>query len=109
MKKILQYIIQQIKAFIINPFWLNGGAILLIILTLAVNALVWYLWIKKYQDLIGVVPISYSSAVIVLNIFLGNLTYRKETLVTFILLGTGLIIQIIYLIFLRFFAMSQAF
>lgn len=107
--KIFKYVWQKIKEFILNPFWLNWASILLIVLTLALNGLIWYFWAKYYQDLIGIVPISYSSAVLFLNIFLGNLTYRKETLVTFILLGTGLIIQIVYLIFLRFFAMSQTF
>ena len=73
------------------------------------NGLIWYLYLKNYKDLIGAVPIGYSSAVILLNIFLANITYKKEFLVSSILISMGLFVQIIYLIFLKFFAMSQAF
>gem|GEM_PF-911383 len=109
MKKNLMYLWQKIKEFFINPYWANWTVILLIFLSVLLNGLLWYIWWKKYQDLVGVVPISYSSAVLILNVFLSNLSYRKEALVNFVLLGTGLLVQIIYLIFLRFFAMSQTF
>jgi len=109
MKKFLNYFWQQIKFFLINPFWLSLWSIGLILIILLLNGWVWFLWIKKYQDLIGLMPISYAAAVGALNIFLANLAYRKESLVSFILLGAAILIQIIYLIFLKFFAMSQAF
>lgn len=109
MKKFFQTIWLQIKYFFVNPFWVQKMVILLVTITLVLNGSIWYLYLKKYTGLIGFVPISYSSAVLLLNIFLAAIIYRKETLVSFVLLGTGLTIQIIYLIFLRFLAMSQVF
>lgn len=109
MKKTIIYLWQKLKEFILSPFWLNRGVILIIAATLALNGLIWYQWLQKYQDLIGIVPIGYAGAVALLNIVLGNLSYKKEPLVTFVLLGAGVLIQIIYIIFLKFFVMSQAF
>lgn len=109
MKNFFKKIWAQVKYFVVNPFWGNKYSILIIILTLALNGLVWYFYIRKYSVIIGVVPISYSSAVVILNIFLAGVIYRKEIAASYILLGTGIFIQIIYLVFLKFFAMGQAF
>ncbi len=109
MKKIIIYFLTQTKRFFVNPYWIDWRILIFMIPTFILNALVWYLWARYYQDLIGVVPIGYAAAVALLNIFLGGLSYRKEILVTFVLLGTGLLIQTIYIIFLKFFAMTQAF
>lgn len=78
-------------------------------LTIALNGLIWYSYLKFYHDLIGFVPIAYSTAVFVLNVFLAVPVYKRESLASYILLTAGLFIQIIYLVFLRFFALSQAF
>ena len=109
MIKLLKSIFKQIKYFIVNPLWISKVGLPLILVSLSLNGLIWYMYIKGYKDLIGLVPISYSLAALILNIFLANILYRKEILISIILLSSGLLIQIIYLIFLKFFAMSQAF
>jgi hypothetical protein len=109
MKKLFKTIWAQIKYFIVNPFWVNKFSILLIGLNFVLNGLIWYLYLKNYQSMIGFVPIAYSSAVILLNIFLAAIIYRKEISASFILLGAGMMIQLIYLVFLKFFAMGQSF
>lgn len=109
MKKLFATISNQIKHFFLNPFWFSKATLPLIILAVILNGLIWYLYLRHYKSLIGIVPIGYSSAVIVLNIFLANITFRKEVLASIVLLGIGLSVQLIYLIFLKFFAMSQAF
>lgn len=109
MKKFFSKIWAQVKYFIVNPFWVNKINIILIILTIIANAFVWYLYLKKYHFLIGMVPISYSSAVLMLNVFLASIIYRKELAASYILLGIGMFIQVVYLVFLKFFAMGQAF
>ncbi len=107
--KMFQSIWRQIKYFFVNPFWLSGAVLILMVFAILINAAIWYLYIKNYRDLIGIVQIGYSSAVLILNILLGNIVFRKEKLISIILLSAGLIIQILFIIFLRFFAMTQAF
>jgi hypothetical protein len=109
MKKIPEYLWSQFKYFLINPFWQAKVVWFLICPAVLINGFIWYLYIKFYKDLIGVVPISYSLAVVVLNVFLANIIYRKQTLVSLSLLSSGILIQIIFLIFLKLFAISQAF
>ena len=109
MKKLFITILNQFKHFFLNPFWSSKATLPLMIISVILNGLIWYLYLKRYNALVGVVPIGYSSAVIILNIFLANITYRKEVLASIVLLGVGLSVQLIYLIFLRFFSMSQAF
>jgi hypothetical protein len=109
MKNFFKTIWPQIKYFIVNPFWINKFNIILITLTIVANFFIWYLYLKKYGNLIGIVPISYSTAVVMLNIFLSAIIYRKELAASFILLGTGIFIQVVYLVFLKFFSMGQSF
>jgi len=109
MKIFFKTIWAQVKYFIVNPFWVNKFNIILIILTAIANVFIWYLYLRKYGNLIGILPISYSSAVVVLNVFLAAIIYRKELAASYILLGTGIFIQVVYIVFLKFFAMSQAF
>ncbi len=82
---------------------------LLVGVSLLTNSAIWFLYIKFYRELIGIIPISYALAVLILNIFLSNIIYRKQTLICFILLGGSALVQILFIIFLRLFAMSQAF
>lgn len=80
----------------------------MIIITAILNGLIWFLYIKNYQDLIGITQISYALAVMILNIYLANIVYRRVALASMVLLSTGLIVQIIFLVFLKLFALSQS-
>lgn len=109
MKIFFKFIFDRIRNFFVNPFWMSLASLLIVFLTLLLNGLVWYLYIKQYRNIIGYEPISFSSAVFLLNLFLAAIVYKRETLASYILLSTGLTVQIIFIVFLRFLAMSQAF
>lgn len=109
MKSFFKFIFDRIRNFFVNPFWKSLPSILVLIFTLALNGLIWYLYLKQYRSIIGYEPIAFSSAVVLLNLFLAAIVYKREALASYILLSTGLTVQIIFVVFLRFLAMSQAF
>lgn len=72
----------------------------IIIVSLILNALIWFFYLTKYREIVNITPIFYSSAVLVLNLSLGNIVFQKQPLMTYLLLGTGILIQIFIFYFL---------
>lgn len=101
MKKILSYIVKQLKYFFVNSFWLTWPVIVIIAISILIDAIVWYEYVNKYRDFVNITPIAYSSAVLILNIMLANILFPKEKVMSYILLGSGFLIQIFILFFLK--------
>ena len=55
--------------------------------------------------MMSVVSVGYSSGVVILNLFLGNLVYDKEEIISLIIVGIAVLIQIAFLVFLKLFAL----
>lgn len=72
---------------------------MVIIISLLIDALVWYLYLTKYNQILHLTPIGYASGVLILNIFLAAVIYPKQQMISYILLGTSLLIQV-YILFL---------
>jgi hypothetical protein len=109
MKNIIPFISKQLKYFLINPFWKDWIVLIIIIVTLIINILIWYLYLHSYRQFINLTPIAYSSGVFLLNTILAVITYPKEKIVSFILLGTGLLIQTFIIFFLKIAIFSGTF
>jgi len=101
LKKILNYSLHQIKYFIFNPFWTSWISLTVLAITVILNGFIWYEYIAKFHMMINLTPIGYTSAVLILNLFLANISYPKQNLLSFILLGTALLIQIFFIFFLK--------
>ena len=98
--KILNYLLKQLKFFIINPFWTKVPILGIIIISLVINGLIWFFYLTKYREMVNITPIYYSSAVLILNLLLGNIIFQKQPLMTYLFLGTSVLIQIFILYFL---------
>jgi hypothetical protein len=109
MKKILSFLLPQLKYFIINPFWWSYKILIIIIPSIIMNGLIWYLYLSNYKNFVSNTSVIYSSAVLVLNIFLANTIFPKQNLATYILLGTGFLIQIFIIYYLKIAYLSGAF
>ena len=101
MKKLLQAILSQLKYFIVNPFWWSWRVLIVIVPALLMNGWTWQLYLTKYQEMISATPVIYASAVLLLNIFLAAIYYPKEKILSWILIGIGLLTQIFIIFFMR--------
>lgn len=108
-KKILKAILSQLKYFFINPFWISWQILIVVILALALNGWTWDLYLTKYKEMINVTPVIYASAVILLNLFLAAIYYPKEKIVSWILIGIGLLIQLFIIFFIKMSVFSGAY
>lgn len=109
MKTLLKFISDRIRNFFINPFWKSIASLSIVFISSILNGLIWFLYIKYYRSLIGYEPIAFSSTVVLLNLFLATVVYKRESLASYILLSTALTVQIIFIVFLRFLSVTQAF
>lgn len=109
MKKILSYILKQLRYFFINPFWVKWQVLVILVISVLTNGLIWYLYLSSYKSYVNLTPIIYSLGVLILNLFIANLVYPKKEIVAYILISLGLIIQFIILIYLKIALMSGAF
>lgn len=100
MKKFGNYILGQLKYFFVNPFWITFSVLVILAVSFIADGLIWYLYWGKYREIINIIPIGFSSSVLILNLFLANITFPKEKLISYILLSTGLMIQLFILFFL---------
>jgi len=69
--------------------------------TVILNGFIWYEYIARFNMMVNLTPIGYATAVLILNLFLANISYPKQNLLSFILLGTALLIQIFFIFFLK--------
>lgn len=75
---------------------------MVIILGLALNSYIWYFYLVKLQSMAGLTPVGFASGVLILNIFLADISFPKQIILSWILLSTALLIQIIFLVFIKF-------
>jgi len=108
-KKILSFLWQQSKYFIINPFWTSWICLTIIGLSAILNGLIWYLYLTKFHIIVNLTPIGYSSAVIILNLILANIVFQKQSLISYILLVVALLIQVFMIFFLKIAVFAGAF
>lgn len=101
MKKIIKFILPQLKYFFLNPFWTSWIIIVILIISLVLNGLIWYLYLGKYHEVINLTPIGYSSGVLMLNLFLAAIIYPKQRMISFIFLGTNILIQLFTLFLIK--------
>ncbi len=100
MKKIIKIIFTNLKEFFLNSFWQNIKVIIIIVSSLAINALLWYIFRLKIR--FNPIPFIFASGLILLNLVLANFLWQREKISSFILLGTGLFTQILMLLFIRY-------
>lgn len=68
-----------------------------------------YLYMIKYRQAVPLMPIIYSLAVFLLNLVLANISYRKEPMISYIFLGGGLLVQLLFLSYLQFTNLASGF
>lgn len=102
MRAFLLFFRHKFRYFFINPFWFSKASWFILGFTLIGNAAIWFFYLKQYHFGIGLTPIVFSSAVIILNLFLAVIMRPKEIISSFVLLSTSLLIQVLILIFMRF-------
>ena len=100
MKKILEIILTNIKGFFLNSFWQNLKVIIIVVFSLAINGLLWYIFKLKIR--FNPIPFIFAAGLILLNLVLANYLWHREKISSFILLGTGLFAQILMLLFIRY-------
>ena len=76
---------------------------MVIILGLLSNGYIWYFYLVKIHSFAELTPVGYASGVLLLNIFLADISFPKQIMLSWILLSIALLIQIIFLVFLKFF------
>lgn len=109
MKNILKFINQQFRYTIFNPLWKSSAILIILGLSILTNGLIWYFYLTKFRSTVGPVAIYYSSAVILLNLFLALIIYPKQKLVSFVLIGCILLIQAIIFVFLKISSLTGGF
>jgi len=100
MKKVLSIILEILRGFLINPFWKSYQIIIAVGLSLAINGFLWYIYELRIK--VNLVPFFFATTIVILNLILGNYLYPREKLASFFLIFTGLFIQILMLIYLRY-------
>ena len=104
MKKVFRLILQVLRGFFINPFWKSLQVIIVIILSLAISGVLWYIYETKIHQ--NSIPFIFASGLVVLNLILGNYLWNREKLAALFLIYTGLFVQVLMLIFIRYLMMT---
>jgi len=100
MKKIFSIILEILRGFLLNHFWKSYQIIIAIILSLAINGFLWYIYALRIKA--NPVPFFFATVIVILNLILGNYLYPRERLSSYFLVYTSLFIQILMLIYLRY-------
>ncbi len=103
MKKIFSFLWGTVKNFFLNSFWRTWPILLIIVLSLALNAILWYIYELKIKQ--NPLPFFFASGLIILNLILANFLWNKEKLASVFLLSTGLLVQFLMLMFIRYLTM----
>ena len=96
----IKFVRSQFSYLFRNPFWTSLPILILIGVTLIADAVLVYLFITRFRQLVPMMPIIYSIAVFVLNLILANISFRKEPMISYIFLGGSLLVQILFVIYL---------
>ena len=100
MKNILSIIKGMLRGFIINPFWKSPQVLISLVLALATDGVLWYIYTSKLHA--NPIPFIYASVLIILNFVLANFLWNREKLASFFLIYTALLVQILMLLFIRY-------
>ncbi len=100
MKKIINIIKEILRGFFLNPFWKSPQIIAVLFFSLAINGILWYIYQTKIK--VNTIPFFFATGLVILNIILGNFLWNREKLASLFLIYTGLFIQILMLIFIRY-------
>ena len=109
MSHFLSFIKKQLKYFFINPFWKDRIIWVILAITIILNVVIWYKYIKYEKTIIDLLPIVYSTAIFILNLFLSIISYPKKDLIAYVLMGAGLLIQIFFLYYLAIIKLAGVF
>ncbi len=108
-----------LKSFISHPLWRNWTALIILILTLILNIIMWFILKKGIKPTEELIPVSYTIfginkmgrwyevfilpaiglIIFLLNLILSFIIYKKERFGSYLLLGSALISQIFILIY----------
>ncbi|MBM2820836.1 MAG: hypothetical protein HW405_596 [Candidatus Berkelbacteria bacterium] len=100
MKKIFKIILGVLRGFFVNHFWKSIVVLITLGLSLALNGILWYIYVSKIKH--EPTPFVFASALIVLNFSLGNFLWNREKLTSYFLIYTCLFIQILMLLLVRY-------
>lgn len=100
MKKIFHIIIAILRGFIVSPFWKHLQVIIVLVLSLVANGILWYIYQTRIR--VNPVPFFFATGLVILNLILGNFLWNREKLASSLLIYTGLFIQILMLIFIKY-------
>jgi len=103
MRKIFSVAKNIIKSFFINSFWKSWKVLAIIFLSLAINGILWYIYLLKLRQ--NPIPFIFSSGLIGLNLILGNFLWNRQPLASYFLLFTGLLVQVLMAVFIRYMMM----
>ncbi len=101
MHKLFSFILGQLKYFFINPFWKKWVILAVLGLSIIINVVIWYSYLRYEKEFINFTPIGYSTGVLLLNLLLAVSIYPKNDLVAYILIGVGFLIQIFIFYYLK--------
>lgn len=104
MKKIILKIIRILRGFVLNPFWKSKLNIILFVLTLAISAVLWYIYATRIHNNLNY--FIFASGLIIINTILANYLYSKDELLSLILLSAAFFSQVIILAFINFLLIS---
>ncbi|PIP21880.1 MAG: hypothetical protein COX39_00475 [Candidatus Nealsonbacteria bacterium CG23_combo_of_CG06-09_8_20_14_all_40_13] len=97
---------KKIFEFIRNPFWQDKAMLFILGASGVCLAVYWLLWAIKIKY--NFTPFVLASAFFVLNIIVALWAFQKNKLISFLLLGTALLIQILTLVYLRYLFIYQS-
>ncbi|MFA6492653.1 MAG: hypothetical protein WCV58_00720 [Patescibacteria group bacterium] len=100
MKKILSILLNILKDFVFNSFWKTLPVIIIVSISLILNAILWYIFEVKIKQ--NPLPFIFSSGLIFLNLILGNFLWEREKMASYFLISVGFFTQVLMLILIRY-------
>jgi len=104
MKNILVILKGILRGFVFNPFWKSPVVLISLVLALATDGVLWYIYTSKLHE--NPIPFIFASVLIILNFVLANFLWNREKLASYFLIYTALFVQILMLLFIRYFFLA---
>ena len=104
MKKIITIILSILRGFFVNPFWKSKLNIVILAISLAISAVLWYIYAVRIHSFLNY--FLFASGIIVINTILANMFYNRERILSLILLFVALFSQLLIISFIRFLFIS---
>jgi len=100
MKKILSTIWLFLKS-LTEYLWLDRISILFFVLALILNIILWIYW--RQNSYYSLKSLYLTSGVLIINLFLALFVARRERLTSMLLAGTAFSVQVLILIYFKYF------